>query len=85
MADSEATPEIPWREILQLDVQGGYLPLGHEVMSTFEAWETIYSKIYEFKDVSFLQFQNQLAAYREQVTHELDESTNEEEKKIFHG
>ena len=54
------------REVLLQDLSDGTLPLDEETMSTQEAWE-YYSQTFEFRNVVFSQFEEQLAEHREQI------------------
>ena len=62
------------REVLLGDLKNNMLPLDDDEYSAADAWKDVYSRMTEFEEVPFKQFERQLKAHREQVQRRLDEA-----------
>ena len=78
--EQPAPPFIDWRnsrakEIILCDLEDGLLSIeehGKYGMSAEKAWKSVYSKLEEFKNVPFRQFEVRLRDHREQIKRRLE-------------
>ena len=66
------------REVLLGDLENYILPLDDDEYSAAEAWRDVYSRMAEFEEVPFKQFEKQLKAHRKQVQRREDEAIADE-------